>query len=105
MKGKRVVLGLVASCLLFAVLFGGIAAMDWSEHTDYDQAQEMPTVFNKEGENGIYDDDGNLKENTLGYSVFEKYGIVLLPLAVLMFGAMVGGVVISREEVEIDDSN
>ncbi|MBR2394115.1 MAG: hypothetical protein IKA98_01240, partial [Candidatus Methanomethylophilaceae archaeon] len=51
------------------------------------------------------DDSGELKEESLSYTVFEKYGVILLPLALLMFGAMVGGVCISREEVESDDSN
>ena len=49
--------------------------------------------------------NGELVENSLAYTVFEKYGIVLLPLALLMFGAMIGGVCISREEVESDDTD
>ena len=58
-------------------------------------------------DDSIYTDDSKetLREDSLAYSIFEKYGIIMVPLAVLLFGAMIGGVVISREEVEHDDSN
>ena len=50
-------------------------------------------------------DDGTLKENSLNYGVFEAYGPLLIVLALLMFGAMVGGICVAREEVENDDTD
>lgn len=99
---KRVVLGAAVSALLLIVLVAGVYSVDWDTTTpDYDDApHELPTFSGEGNPDSIWDDDGKLKENSLAYTIFEKYGLVLIPLAVLMFGAMIGGVVISREEVE-----
>ncbi len=101
---KKVIVGVSVSVVLLAILVVGIATVDWDNYTDYDAPQNVPTI-DPSGDSGIMDDDGNVKENSLAYTVFEKYGLVLIPLALLMFGAMIGGVCISREEVESDDSN
>lgn len=101
---KKVVVGVAASVVLLAILMVGIATIDWNNFTGYDTPQPVPTI-DPEGDQGIIDDSGNVKENSLAYTVFEKYGLVLIPLALLMFGAMIGGVCISREEVEADDTD
>ncbi len=101
---KKLVIGAAVSVVLLAVLVVGIATVDWSDYTENDSPESVPSI-NPDGDDGIYDESGELKENSLAYVVFEKYGIVLIPLALLMFGAMIGGVCISREEVESDDSN
>lgn len=101
---KKAIVGVAVSVVLLAVMVVGIATVDWDDYTKYDEPQEVPTI-NPDGESGIMGDDGNVKDNSLAYTVFEKYGLVLIPLALLMFGAMIGGVCISREEVEADDSN
>jgi NADH:ubiquinone oxidoreductase subunit 6 (subunit J) len=106
---KRTILGGVAAVALLAVLFAGIAATDIQ--TDYDEPNGVLTGMGAgsgegmDGADSIIGADGKLKENSLEYSIFEKYGVVLIPLAILMFGAMVGGVCIAREEVEEDGSN
>lgn len=104
MTDKRKAMGAAVAVILLAVMVVGIFTVDWSDYTDSDEPKEQPT-FPKDGDEGIYDSDGKLKENSLAYTIFEKYGLILIPLALLMFGAMVGGVVISREEAEIDDSD
>ena len=43
-------------------------------------------------------DDGSLAENSINYQMFEVWGPVLLVLGTLMFGAIIAGVCISREE-------
>ena len=43
-------------------------------------------------------DDGWLAENSINYQMFEFWGPVLLVLGALMFGAIIAGVCISREE-------
>lgn len=104
MTSKKLVVGATVSVVLLAVLVIGIATVDWDDYTSSDVPESIPDI-DTSGPDNIYDENGDLKENSLAYTVFEKYGLVLIPLALLMFGAMVGGVVISREEVEEDDSN
>ncbi len=101
---KKVLLGGAVSALLLIVLVVGVATVDWDDYTASDVPNEVP-VFPTDDQDSIWDDNGELKEESLSYTVFEKYGVILLPLALLMFGAMVGGVCIAREEVESDDSN
>ncbi|MBO4356620.1 MAG: hypothetical protein J5813_00400 [Candidatus Methanomethylophilaceae archaeon] len=96
---KRAFKGIFVAGLLLVVLVGAIAVADFQPA--YDEPQSIPTFTTAhDPELNIYDEDGNLKENSLPFAIFEQFGFVLIPLAVLMFGAMVGGVVISREEVE-----
>ncbi len=101
---KKVVVGAAVSVVLLAILVVGIATIDWDNFTSYDEPQPVPTI-DPTGDQGIMDDHGDVKENSLAYVIFEKYGLVLIPLALLMFGAMIGGVCISREEVEADDTD
>ncbi len=112
---KKMIVGATAAVLLLAVLAVGIFSVDWSDYTTSDTPQEQPT-FPTDDEDSIWemDEDGNyvtdengdkvLKEESLAYTIFEEYGLILIPLALLMFGAMVGGVVISRED-DVDDSD
>ena len=93
---KRSTKGLIVAGILVVVLVAAIMTTEFAPA--FDSPQPLP-VTPGHGED-IYDDEGNLKENSLPYAIFEQYGFVLIPLAVLMFGAMVGGVVISKEEVE-----
>lgn len=101
---KRTILGATAAVALLAVLLVGIAVTDID--TDYDTPNGVITGMGAgagegmDGADSIIDADGKLIEESLEYSIFEKYGVVLIPLAVLMFGAMVGGVCIAREEAE-----
>ncbi len=96
---KRSTKGLIVAGILVAVLVLAIMTTDFA--AEFDSPQGLPSfpTGHDDGQS-IYDEDGNLKVNSLPYAIFEQYGFVLIPLAVLMFGAMVGGVVISKEEVE-----
>jgi NADH:ubiquinone oxidoreductase subunit 6 (subunit J) len=96
---KRTSVGLIVAGLLLVVLVGGIITTDFNPA--FDSPQGLPTfTTSHDSELDIFDENNELKENSLPYAIFEKYGFVLIPLAILMFGAMVGGVVISKEEVE-----
>ncbi len=96
---KRAYKGILVAGLLLVVLVGAIMIADFNTANDSPQGVPSFTTSHDEDLN-IYDGGGNLKPNSLPYAIFEKYGFVLIPLAILMFGAMVGGVVISKEEVE-----
>ncbi len=43
-------------------------------------------------------DEGGLADNSINYQMFEVWGPILLVLGTLMFGAIIAGVCISREE-------
>jgi NADH:ubiquinone oxidoreductase subunit 6 (subunit J) len=94
---KRSTKGLIVAGVLVFVLVAAIMTTDFDPY--FDTPQELPTFPDGHSGESIFDGD-ELVENSLPYSIFEQYGFVLIPLAVLMFGAMVGGVVISKEEVE-----
>ncbi len=98
---KRVAIGAGVAVVLLLVLAAGVYSVDWSKQNSSDAPHEIPT-FPTDDDDSIWADDEEtqLKHNSLAYSIFEKYGMILVPLAILMFGAMVGGVCISREEVE-----
>ena len=96
---NRTSVGLLVVGILLAVLVAGIVTTDFQP--EYDTPQGLPTFTTSHNDaQDIYDASGELKENSLPYAIFEQYGFVLIPLAILMFGAMVGGVVISKEVVE-----
>ncbi len=103
-ESKKKAVGVTVAVVLLAVLAIGIFSVDWSDYMGSDKPVEQPT-FPTDGDDSIWDESGDLKEDSLAYTIFEKYGLMLIPLALLMFGAMVGGVVISREEAEIDDTD
>ncbi len=98
---KRTWVGAAVAVFLLAVLAAGIYSVDWDSHNSNDAPHEIPT-FPTDDEDSIWADEDKtvLKTNSLAYSVFEEYGLILIPLAILMFGAMIAGVCISREEVE-----
>ncbi len=93
MKTKTIV-GICVAVALLLVLGAGAMATQWE--TANDEPVDIPFAP---------DADGSLSDNSLNISLFETYGPVLLVLSLLMFGAIVGGVCIAREEDEPDDSN
>jgi len=90
---KRLALGAVVAVALVAVLAVGIYATTWDMPNDEPQSITYDPA----------DDVEELDHNTLNYQIFEHYGPLLIVLALLMFGAMVGGICIAREEIETDE--
>jgi len=43
-------------------------------------------------------DTGELSKESINYELFEEYGPILLVLALLMFGSIIGGVYIAKED-------
>ena len=103
MMSKRAGAGIGVAVVLLVALGACIYATSWD-------GMDEPTPIPYNGEAGMNapsntHDDGTLKENSLNYGVFEAYGPLLIVLALLMFGAMVGGICVAREEVENDDTD
>jgi len=94
---KKILVAILASAMLLTVLVAAAVASNWGDHFENDSPEKV--------EYTIYDEDGNVNEESLNYVMFVKYGPLLLILAILMFGAMIGGVCIAREEVESDDTD
>ncbi|NLL94455.1 MAG: hypothetical protein GX224_01660 [Thermoplasmatales archaeon] len=91
---NRKAVGIALACALAVLMVSAVATYDW----DYDDT--APTGIDVGA-----DDTGTLQENSIAYVIFEKHGVLTFVLAVLMFSAMIGGVCISREEVDSDDSD
>ncbi len=94
MTSKRLALGAVVAVALVAILAVGIYATTWDMNYDEPQAIEYDPA-----------EDTDLEYNSLNYQIFDHYGPLLIVLALLMFGAMVGGICIAREEIEKDDED
>jgi len=84
--------GVVIAVAMLAVLGGVLLTMDWDK-TGIGYADDVP-------ENGVEftTNGGSLSNNSINYVLFEDYGPLLLVLGGLMFGAIIAGVCISREE-------
>ena len=105
MMSKRAAAGIGVVVVLLVALGACIYATSWDEYNN----SPSPIPYN--GESGtdsgsIYDETTKeLSHNSLNYQIFEHYGPLLLVLALLMFGAMVGGICVAREENETDDTD
>ena len=88
---KKLIVGSVAAVALIAVLAVGIYATAW------DMPYDAPQAIDYDPEPG---DSGHVASNTLNYVIFEQYGPLLIVLGILMFGAIVGGICVAREEIE-----
>jgi len=91
---KKTIVGVVIAVAMLAMLAGSIVSSDWENMNDSPEAIPFEP-----------DEGGNLPTDSVNYVLFEDYGPLLLVLGVLMFGAIIGGVCISREEEDSDDSN
>lgn len=94
---KKAAIGIGISAMLLAVLAVSVIATDWDDHVTNDS----PEGINYTGT----DANGDLDHDSLNYALFETYGPLLLILALLMFGAMIGGVCVAREEGEHNDTD
>ncbi|MDR3205625.1 MAG: hypothetical protein LBT41_00780 [Candidatus Methanoplasma sp.] len=95
---KRALAGAVTAAALLAVLIGAIVLTEWDDHVTNDSPEDIPF-------DNVVDENGDIDRGSLNYALFEEYGPLLLIVALLMFGAMVGGICIAKEEVENDDSD
>lgn len=101
MMSKKAAAGIGVAAVLLVTLVACVFANDWDNSPVGDEMQSISYQdYNSPAgtTSSIYDSNGDLRENTLNFAVFEHYGPLLMVLAALMFGAMVGGICIAREE-------
>lgn len=91
---KKFVVGGAIALIMIVILAGSAIGHDWNNMGE--NPQSIPYGPDENGDNPT---DG------LNYNLYEVYGPVLLVLGILMFGAIIGGVCISREEDDTDDSD
>ena len=89
-KGKKV-LALIIALGMAAILIGGFIAADWQT---YDEPQAVPFAP---------DAGGDLSHDSINYVLFEDWGPIMLVLGAVMFGAIVAGVTLSKEEDEEEE--
>ena len=90
MNKRTIVCGIIALAVI-AGLAASALSYDWGA-----DGGPVPVPF------GL-SDDGTLAENSINYQMFEVWGPILLVLGTLMFGAIIAGVCISREEEKKED--
>ena len=84
-KKKAIISGLVALVVVCG-LAASVISYDWGMDSGIERVP-----FGLDG-------DGKLADNSINYQMFEVWGPILLVLGTLMFGAIIAGVCISREE-------
>ena len=85
MNKRNAMIGIVAF-IAFCGIAAGAITYDWG--TD---GGPTAVPFGLDG-------NGDLQVNSINYQMFEVWGPVLLILGTLMFGAIIAGVCISKEE-------
>ena len=88
---KAVIPGVAVGIALVLVLSVAALSDDW--------------IFDKDKEPGgigFQPEEGTLDNKSINYVLFEEYGHIMLFLALLMFGAIIAGVCISKEDDEHD---
>ena len=91
----------VCIALLFAVMLGSVVVFsDWEEIgiADTSDPGESIQFMPHDGDNVE-----EFRAHSLNGVLFEKYGAIMIVIGALMFGAMIAGVCISREEEDSDD--
>ena len=69
MTAKKVAIGATVSVILLAVLVVGIVTVDWNDYTSSDVPESIPDI-DPDGPDSIYDENGDLREDSLAYTVF-----------------------------------
>lgn len=87
MNKRNIVCGIVAIAIVCGIAASAIS-YDWNMK---DGPKAIPFGL---------EDDGTLADNSINYMMFEVWGPILLVLGTVMFGAIIAGVCISKEEEE-----
>ncbi len=90
---KKAVLGGIFAVAMAAIIIVGVLSVDW----EFDKNEEPASVpF-------APDDTGNVPENSINYVLFEEWGPIMLILGAVMFGAIIAGVTLSKEDEDAEE--
>ena len=94
--------------VLVVLMMGAVAVgTNWEDlgfQTDTPGGENEDKVpFIPGDDDKIYEDGKVVGYKSLNGTLFEQYGALMLVIGALMFGAMIAGVCISREEEDSDD--
>lgn len=85
---KKAIMGGVFALAMVAIIIVGVTTIDWGFETN-DEPVSVP--FAPEA-------DGSLSHDSINYVLFEEWGPVMLILGAVMFGAIIAGVTLSKED-------
>ncbi|MDR0334786.1 MAG: hypothetical protein LBH69_02735 [Methanomassiliicoccaceae archaeon] len=94
MNKKALLVGSAVAAVVMVMLLAAVVYSGDFEELNDNGMSNIP--FTPDGDNPI--------EGSLPDMLFDKYGPVILVLAILMFGAIIGGAYIAKEDDE-DDSD
>lgn len=94
MNKVKTAVGLILGVAILAIFAGAVLTGDWNQTYDGDYEGAPFNPDTPEGE--------ELNEGSINYQMFEVYGPLLLVLAMMMFGAIIGGVYIAKEDDDND---
>jgi len=94
MNKKSLMIGIAVAGALLVMLSAVALSSEWNEMND-NGPTEIPFTL---------DEDGALIEGSLNMALFEDHGYVLFILALLLFGAIIGGAYVAKEGDD-DDSD
>ena len=90
---KKAVLGGVFAVAMAVIIIAGVLSVDWG----FEENEEPASVpF-------APDDTGKVAENSINYVLFEKWGPIMLILGAVMFGAIIAGVTLSKEDEDTEE--
>ena len=87
---KKYVIGAAIGITMAIMLCGVMLDTDWNTN---DEMSDIPFA----------PEEGTDFKDTLNYAIFEEYGPILLVVGMLLFGAIIGGAAVSREEEDEHD--
>jgi len=93
MNKRTAAVGVIIAATVLVLMTSAVISYEWDAEDGMHHVPFTP------------DSDGNLIPGSLNYELFETYGPVILVLAMLMFGAIIGGAYVAKEEDEEHDSD
>ena len=87
---KKKIFAAVVALTMAAILIGGFIANEWDTR---DEPEAVPFA----------PEDGALPHDSINYVLFEEWGPIMLSLGIIMFGAIIAGVTLSREDEEEEE--
>ena len=90
---KKAIMGGIFALAMMAIIVIGVTTVDWGFEKN-DEPAAVPFAP---------DASGDLPEDSINYVLFEEWGPVMLILGAVMFGAIIAGVTLSKEDEDEEE--